>query len=132
MKGQSAPLGKLHFQSSDHLDDDEGPHDHLDGDEGPPKGKADVRRRGRGGSFHKLNYSDRRHFWLNVIWPNLAIRDRPFWHISHESGNSHNFNLKKNAEVEHSEPCAVDLTCSKSISGLGIRVVRYCLMPDVR
>ena len=26
---------------------------------------------GSGGGFHKLNYSDRRRFWLNVIWPNL-------------------------------------------------------------
>ena len=47
---------------------------------------ADV---GPRGGFHKLNYSDRRHFWLNVICPNLAS-DRPFRHISHESGNSRN------------------------------------------
>ena len=76
------------------------------------------------GGFHKLNYSDRRHFWLNVICPNLAS-DRPFRYISHESGDSRNFDLKKNAEVEHCEADAVDLTRSKSISGLGIKVVRY-------
>ena len=70
------------------------------------------------GGFHKLNYSDRRHFWLNVICPNLAS-DWPFRHISHESGDSRNL-IGKNAEVEH----LVDLTSSpKSISGLVIRVV---------
>ena len=29
------------------------------------------------GGFHKLNYSDRRHFWLNVICPNLAPERQP-------------------------------------------------------
>ena len=74
---------------------------------------------GSGGGFHKLNYSDRRRFWLNVIWPNLPTDGWPFRHISHESGDSRNL-IGKKAEVEH----LVDLTSSpKSISGLVIRVV---------
>ena len=74
---------------------------------------------GSGGGFHKLNYSDRRRFWLNVIWPNLPMDCWPFRHFSHESGDSRNL-IGKKAEVEH----LVDLTSSpKSISGLVIRVV---------
>ena len=74
---------------------------------------------GSGGGFHKLNYSDRRRFWLNVIWPNLPTDCWPFRHFSHESGDSRNL-IGKKAEVEH----LVDLTSSpKSISGLVIRVV---------